>query len=175
MKNVSSTSSFSLNEYYESARFFLPHGKCYSSSSAKQKTLREEEDEAGERCGNGKNTSNYIENMIILCRFLCFRFIKPFCRYTSPSSCYTHAQLEGRERRTMEMLRVRSWFGDARCSLLQPCNHQIHIFSITSITILIPLIVIAHCHPSRLTWNADEWEIIMLSTSPIQLRVVSLR
>jgi ribosomal protein S14 len=61
---------------------FKHHSKVKKHESEKKKKKAEE------RCGNGKNTSNYIENMIILCRFLCFRFIKPFCRYTSPS-CHT--------------------------------------------------------------------------------------
>jgi hypothetical protein len=93
MKNVSSTSSFSLNEYYESVHFSPASSLSESVIQASQQSKEKHESEkkkkkAEERCGNGKNTSNYIENMIILCRFLCFRFIKPFCRYTSPS-CHT--------------------------------------------------------------------------------------
>lgn len=73
----------------------IPWKKCYSSSKNMSREKR------SERCGNGKNTSNYIENMIILCRFLCFCFIKLFCRYISHA---THAQLR-KKSRTMEMVR----------------------------------------------------------------------
>lgn len=112
MKNVSSTSSFSLNEYYGKRSLLgspllrIPHiWECYSSST-KNTSRVESEKEKKENRGNGENTSNYIENMIILCRFFLLSLHKTFR--------IPHMLSWGNERRTIETVRVRSCFVEVR-------------------------------------------------------------
>lgn len=91
-ETVSSTSSFSLNEYYEQRS--LLHPPLRSNVEAAKTWIGEREARA---CDTEKNTPNYIENIIILCRF-----IKLFCRYIS------HMLSRTKERRTIEAVR-RGW------------------------------------------------------------------
>lgn len=82
---------------------FRHRSKAKTWVGKRKKKAKEEE-----RCGNGKNTSNYIENMIILCRFFLLSLHKTFLPLHF-STLYT-CSVEETKRRTMEMLRVRSCF-----------------------------------------------------------------
>lgn len=120
-ETVSSTSSFSLNEYYEQRSLLHPPPR--SNVQAAKTWFGEREARA---CDTEKNTPNYIENIIILCRF-----IKLFCRYIS------HMLSRTKERRTIEAVR-RGWDW-VDCISASESGSSREISAVTSITILIPV------------------------------------